>query len=41
MKGEPFYRVRVGPFRDRKGAKAALAEATEAGFQGAKIVKAD
>ena len=41
MKGEPFYRVRVGPFRDRKGAKAALTEVSEAGFQGAKIVKAD
>ena len=41
MKGEPFYRVRVGPFVDRKGAKAALSEVTKAGFQGAKIVKAD
>ena len=41
MKGEPFYRVRVGPFPDRKGAKAALSEVTKAGFQGARIVKAD
>jgi rare lipoprotein A len=41
MKGEPFYRVRVGPFRDRKGAKAALTEVTKAGFQGAKIVTSD
>ena len=41
MKGEPYYRVRVGPFRDRKGAKAALLEVAKAGFQGAKIVKAD
>ncbi len=41
MKGEPFYRVRVGPFRDRKGASAALSEVAKAGYQGAKIIKAD
>jgi rare lipoprotein A len=38
MKGDTFFRVRVGPFRDRRKARAALSEVTKAGFQGAKIV---
>ena len=37
--GEAFYRVRVGPFADAIEAVAALPRVTEAGYQGAKIIK--
>jgi len=36
--GDVYFRVRVGPFADLPGAKAALAKVTKAGYQGAKMV---
>jgi peptidoglycan lytic transglycosylase len=36
--GDVYFRVRVGPFSDLSGAKAALAKVTKAGYQGAKMV---
>jgi len=37
--GETFFRVRVGPFADAIEAVAALPLVTDAGYQGAKIIK--
>jgi len=37
--GETFFRVRVGPFADAIEAVAALPRVTDAGYQGAKIIK--
>jgi rare lipoprotein A len=36
--GEMLSRVRVGPFPDKKAARAALGKVTKAGYRGAKIV---
>jgi rare lipoprotein A len=38
VRGELYYRVRVGPFADEIEAAAALPKVTEAGYRGAKIV---
>lgn len=36
--GEPFYRVRLGPFRDRAAAESALSRVKDAGHAGARVV---
>ena len=36
--GEMLSRVRVGPFPDKKAARAALGKVTKSGYRGAKIV---
>jgi rare lipoprotein A len=37
--GDVYFRVRVGPFADASEAEAALAKVTQAGYQGAKMVR--
>lgn len=39
--GEPFYRVRIGPFADRAAAESALARVKSAGHNGARVVSLD
>ena len=36
-----YFRVRVGPFADASEAEAALAKVTQAGYQGAKMVRSE
>jgi cell division protein FtsN len=38
VKGQPFYRVRLGPVQSTAEADALLSRAVQAGFPGAKIV---
>jgi rare lipoprotein A len=38
VRGETYYRVRVGPFADRQAADAALAQVTAAGYHTARVV---
>lgn len=38
FRGEMLSRVRVGPFADKKAARAALGQVTKAGYEGARIV---
>jgi rare lipoprotein A len=38
FRGEMLSRVRVGPFADKKAARAALGQVTKAGYDGARIV---
>ncbi|MGV1014559.1 MAG: septal ring lytic transglycosylase RlpA family protein [Methyloceanibacter sp.] len=39
FRGDILTRVRVGPFPNKKAARAALSQVTQAGYRGAKIVK--
>jgi rare lipoprotein A len=39
--GDMYFRVRVGPFRDKTAAEAALSQVTQAGYQGARIITRD